>query len=433
MVFDSNIILIAICLVFSGFFSGMEIAFISANQLHIELQKKKGGLPGRILSNFIERRAQFLATTLVGNNLALVLYGIFMAGLLEPQISPWFPASEFGQLLVLITQTILSTILVLITAEFIPKSIFMLNPDFLLRLFAIPMNLIYWLFWIPVWIIAHISKFIITRILRVEYSEDKPVFGLTDLNNYIKNTFTVGDNKQPQDVEVDSNLFSNAIEFKSVRVRECMIPRTEVIALEINDSIDELRRLFIDSGHSKIVIYKESVDDVIGYCHSLELFKKPKDIKSIMNPIIIVPETMPANELMVQFITERKSLALVVDEYGGTSGIVSMEDIIEEIFGEIQDEHDDEYLTEEVMDDHNWLLSARHEVDYLNEKYALGLPVGDYDTLGGLILEFNENIPSRNDVIEVPPFTFTIYSMADNRIDNVKLTINDLENSKTEQ
>ncbi len=427
---DLEIILIFITLVFSGFFSGMEIAFISANKLHIEIQKEKSGFSGKILSKFSENRAQFLATTLVGNNLALVFYGILMASLLDPWIRTWAPGDS--EILVLILQTIISTALVLVTAEFLPKSIFLINPDVLLSLFAIPMDLIYRLFKFPVWLIVIVSKFFITKILGIEYSEDKPVFGLTDLNNYIKKTFGEGDSNQSSDVEVDTDLFSNAIEFKSVRVRECMIPRTEVIALDVQDPIEELKSLFIESGHSKIVIYKETIDDVIGYCHSLELFKKPKDIKSIMNPIIIVPETMPANELMVQFITERKSLALVVDEYGGTSGIVSMEDIIEEIFGEIQDEHDDEYLTEEKMDDANFLLSARHEVDYLNEKYEWGLPEGDYDTLGGLILEFNENIPSKNDVIEIPPFTFTIFSMADNRIDNVKLTLADLENSNTE-
>lgn len=423
-------ILIFITLVFSGFFSGMEIAFISANKLHIEIQKEKAGFSGRILSKFSENRAQFLATTLVGNNLALVFYGILMASLLDPWIRTWAPGDS--EILVLVLQTIISTALVLVTAEFLPKSIFLINPDVLLSLFAIPMDLIYRLFKFPVWLIVIVSKFFITKVLGIEYSEDKPVFGLTDLNNYIKKTFGEGDSNQSSDVEVDTDLFSNAIEFKSVRVRECMIPRTEVIALDVQDPIEELKSLFIESGHSKIVVYKETIDDVIGYCHSLELFKKPKDIKSIMNPIIIVPETMPANELMVQFITERKSLALVVDEYGGTSGIVSMEDIIEEIFGEIQDEHDDEYLTEEQMDDANFLLSARHEVDYLNEKYEWGLPEGDYDTLGGLILEFNENIPSKNDVIEIPPFTFTIFSMADNRIDNVKLTLADLENSSTE-
>ncbi len=425
-----EIIYIIITLIFSAFFSGIEIAFISANKIHFELQKQKGGLTGWFLSIFSNNRPQFLATTLVGNNLALVLYAIFMAQLLKPVLINTIPEPFNTALLILLLQTVLSTILVLITAEFIPKSIFMLNPDILISLFAIPMGIIYILFFVPVWFVVLLSRGMIKGVFRVEYSEDKPVFGLTDLNNYIKNTFTDADDKQSQ--EVDSDLFSNAIDFKSVRVRECMIPRTEIVAVDQSDSIEELKELFTVSGHSKIIVYKETVDDIVGYCHSLELFKKPKDIKSIMNPIIIVPETMPANELMIQFITERKSLALVVDEYGGTSGIVSMEDIIEEIFGEIQDEHDDEYLIEEMLDDGNFLLSARHEVDYLNDKYAWGLPTGDYDTLGGLILDFNENIPAKNEVIDIPPFTFTIFSMEDNRIDKVKLTLGDLEGSKTE-
>ncbi|MEQ8810485.1 MAG: transporter associated domain-containing protein, partial [Imperialibacter sp.] len=215
---------------------------------------------------------------------------------------------------------------------------------------------------------------------------------------------------------------------KTVKVRDCMVPRPEIVAVDIEDGIEELKNAFIESGHSKIVIYKNTIDEVIGYCHSLEVFKKPKDIKSILTPIIIVTETSLVNELMIQFLTERKSLALVVDEYGGTSGIVSMEDIIEEIFGEINDEHDDdEDLVEEKIDQRNYILSARLEIDYLNDRYDLNLPVGDYETLGGLILSVNENIPEVNDIIEVAPFVITVYSKTDNRIDRVKLTVQNEE------
>lgn len=202
-----------------------------------------------------------------------------------------------------------------------------------------------------------------------------------------------------------------------------MIPRTEIVAVDVNDSIDDLRNNFVQSGHSKILVYKESIDEVIGYCHTLELFKKPEDIKSILTEIPIVPETMLANELLIQFITDRKSLALVVDEYGGTSGLVSIEDVIEEIFGEIRDEHDDEYLTEQQLDEHNFIFSARHEIDYLNEKYELDLPEGEYDTLGGLIFAYHEDIPEVNEIIEIPPFVITIFTMEENRIDKVKLTL----------
>ncbi|MEQ8533854.1 MAG: hemolysin family protein, partial [Imperialibacter sp.] len=275
-------------------------------------------------------------------------------------------------------------------------------------------------------IIVLSSKFVITKILRFEYSEDKPIFGLIDLNNYLKNLST--SENQNDNREVDAKIFNNALEFKTVKVRDCMVPRPEIVAVDIEDGIEELKNAFIESGHSKIVIYKNTIDEVIGYCHSLEVFKKPKDIKSILTPIIIVTETSLVNELMIQFLTERKSLALVVDEYGGTSGIVSMEDIIEEIFGEINDEHDDdEDLVEEKIDQRNYILSARLEIDYLNDRYDLNLPVGDYETLGGLILSVNENIPEVNDIIEVAPFVITVYSKTDNRIDRVKLTVQNEE------
>ena len=412
---------IFVCLLFSAFFSGIEIAFISADKLHIEVMSKKGTFTGKILSEFVTKKSHFLATMLVGNNMSIVLYGILMAKLLEPWLYGYFTSD----IAVLVLQSILSTIIVLITAEFLPKSLFMLNPDTMLTVFALPMAAIYYLLYPAVWVITGVSRFMIVKGLRFDYSEDKPVYGLTDLNNYIKkNILNIEQEEEP---EIDAKIFNNAIEFKTIRVRECMIPRTEIIAVDVNDDIAELKEEFIESGHSKILVYKESIDEVIGYCHSLELFKKPEKIKDILTPILIVPETMLANELLIQFITERKSIALVVDEYGGTSGIVTMEDVIEEIFGEIRDEHDDEYLEEEQIDESNFILSARHEVDYLNDKYDWELPVGEYDTLGGLILAFHEDIPTVNEAILIPPFHFTIFTMEENRIDKVKLTILDRE------
>ena len=412
-------LVIATCLLFSAFFSGMEIAFVSADKLHIEVLRKKGKLAGRILALFSNNQSQFLATMLVGNNIALVLYGIYMAGLLEPFIATYISDID---VIVLVTQSVLSTILVLITAEFLPKSLFLINPDLSLRLFAVPMGLVHVLMFPIVFVIVKLSSLFIL-LFGFKLSDEKPVFGLTDLNNYIKNNIL---NIQDEEgAEIDAKIFNNAIEFKTVKVRECMIPRTEIVAVDENDSIDELRDLFDKSGHSKIIVYKESIDEVIGYCHALELFKKPSNIKSILTPILIVPETMLANELLIQFITERKSLALVVDEYGGTSGIVSIEDVIEEIFGDIRDEHDDKYLTEQKLDEHNFILSARHEIDYLNDEYNLGLPEGEYDTLGGMIFEYHEDIPAVNEVIEIPNFVITIFSMEENRIDKVKLTLLD--------
>lgn len=393
---------------------------MSGDKLHIEVLKKKGALAGRILALFTRNQSQFLATMLVGNNIALVLYGIYMASLLEPAIAMLLPEAITSDVLILIIQSILSTIVVLITAEFLPKSLFLINPDFSLRLFAFPMGVLYIFMFPLVFLVVKISGLFIL-IFGYKLSDEKPVFGLTDLNNYIKNNIL--NIKAEEEAEIDAKIFNNAIEFKTVKVRECMIPRTEIVAVDENDKIEELTSLFDESGHSKILVYRESIDEVIGYCHALELFKKPTDIKSILTPILIVPETMLANELLIQFITERKSLALVVDEYGGTSGLVSIEDVIEEIFGEIRDEHDDEYLTEQKIDEYNFIFSARHEIDYLNDKYEIGLPVGEYDTLGGLIFEFHEDIPEVNEVIEIPPFVITIFTMEENRIDKVKLTL----------
>lgn len=414
-----QLLIIFICLFFSAFFSGIEIAFISADKLHIELLNQKGSIAGRILSYFTKYRGRFIATTLVGNNLALVIYGIFMAQLIEPFLSQNLPEYLNDDIVILVIQTIIATIVVLITAEFLPKSLFLINPDFFLSLLSLPMFIIYLLLYPVVSLVKGVMF-----VMGVNDPPSSPVYGLTDLNNYIKKNIL---HSEEEETEIDAKIFNNAIEFKQVKVRECMIPRTEIMAVDVEDDIEELKKVFIETGHSKIVIYRESIDDVIGYCHSLELFKKPESIKKILTPIIIVPETMPANELLIQFINERKSLALVVDEFGGTSGIVSMEDVIEEIFGEIRDEHDDEYLIEEKLSDGSYILSARHEVDYLNDKYDWGIPEGDYDTLGGLILAENENIPELNDIIDIDFFSFQIISKEENRIDRVKLSFKDSE------
>jgi putative hemolysin len=411
---------VLVSLIFSGFFSGMEIAFISANKLQIELQHKQGIYSGRILSKFVQYPSRFIGTTLVGNTIALVIYGIFMARMLEPAIALWV-GDWGGEMTVLLVQTLISTLIVLVSAEFIPKSLFLLNPNTMLSFFALPMRVIHFFISPVVYLIVTLSKFILVKVLRLEYSEDKPVFRLTDLNNYLQNTTVV--QHEASTVEVDTKIFNNALEFKTVRVRECMIPRTEITAVEINDSLEDVRQAFIESGHSKILVYKDAIDDVVGYCHSLALFKKPADIREILSPIIIVPETMLANELMIQFINERKSVALVVDEFGGTSGLVSIEDIIEEIFGEIQDEHDDEDWVEQQVSDTEFLLSARHEIDYLNDKYNWNLPVGDYETLGGLILSETEDLPNEGDTIEILPYTFTIQTMQGSRIGMVKVFI----------
>lgn len=425
MIESQYLIYVIVTLLFSAFFSGMEMAFVSANRLQIELQNKQGSFSGRVLSAFVKKPGQFIGTTLIGNTIALVLYGIFMAYLLEPEIITWLdywlPANFNNQANVVIIQTILSTIIVLITGEFLPKSIFMLNPNSLLSFFSLPFQLIYFLMYPLVWLIVGLSRLFITKVLRLDYSEDKPVFKVTDLNSFIKNS--LHNSGQDVKVDLDAKIFDNAVEFKTIRVRECMVPRTDIVAVDIEDTIDELKQVFAESGHSKIIVYKESIDDVIGYCHQLEMFKKPKRISDILTPIIIVPESALANELLIQFIKDRKSLALVVDEFGGTSGIVSMEDIIEEIFGEIQDEYDQDDLIEQKLSDNEYLLSARHEIDYLNEKYGWDLPYGDFETLAGFIISLKEDFPQKGESITFESYTFTIVSKLDHRIETVKIKI----------
>lgn len=418
----SYLIYVIITLLFSAFFSGMEIAFISSNKLQIELQRKQGALVGRVLSTFVNRPGQFIGTTLMGNTISLVLYGIFMAYLLEDPLKMLLPEGFNNEAIVLVLQTILSTILVLVTAEFLPKSIFMLNPNSMLTFFSLPFLVIYFLMYPIVWAVVGLSRFFITKILRLEYSEDKPVFTVTDLNSFIQNHLT--QEKEEGKADIDTKIFDNAVEFKTVRVRECMVPRTDIVSVEIEDTMEDLKEVFAESGHSKVIVYRETIDDVIGYCHQLELFKKPKSIEEILTPIIIAPESALANELLIQFIQERKSLALVVDEFGGTSGIVSMEDIIEEIFGEIEDEYDSDDLIETKTGDFEYLLSARHEIDYLNDKYGWELPYGDFETLSGLILSLTENLPKKGESVVFGPYTFTIMTKQDHRIDSVKLKIN---------
>ncbi|WP_057937205.1 hemolysin family protein [Algoriphagus resistens] len=417
-----DLVYVILTLVFSAFFSGMEIAFISSNKLQIELQNKQGDMTGRLLSVFVQRPGQFIGTTLMGNTISLVLYGIFMAYLMEDPLKMWLPEGFNNDAVVLFAQTLISTIVVLVTAEFLPKSLFMLNPNSMLNFFALPFWIIYILIYPVVWAVVGLSRFFITKILRLEYSEDKPVFTVTDLNSFVQNHIHKG--KEEGHVEIDTKIFDNAVEFKTVRVRECMVPRTDIVSVEVGDSIEELKNVFKESGHSKVIVYRESIDDVIGYCHQLELFKKPKTIEEILTPIIIAPESALANELLIQFIQERKSLALVVDEFGGTSGIVSMEDIIEEIFGEIEDEYDSDDLIEQKISEQEYLLSARHEIDYLNDKYGWELPIGDFETLSGLILSLTENLPKKGESVTFEAYTFTVVTKQEHRIETVRLKIN---------
>lgn len=415
----TQIIGIISSMVFSAFFSGVEMAFVSSNKLYFELKAKQDILSAKIIANFNQLPSRFIGTMLIGNTLSLVAYGIFMEEFLHHVVLHFLSINEIVARLI---ATIVATILILMTSEFTPKSVFLINPDAILEFLAIPIWLIYTLMFPLVWVTVGLSKWFITKVLRLSYSEEKPAFGLTDLNHYLQNLNRKVSTEQ--EAEVDHKIFHNALEFKQVKVRDCMIPRTEITAIDMEDGIEKLKEVFLESGHSKVLVYKETLEEVVGYCHSLALFKKPKDLQSILTSIPIVPEAMAANDLLIKFSKERKSLALVVDEFGSTSGLVSMEDVVEQIFGEIQDEYDDsEDWIEKQIDESTFVLSGRHEIDYLNEKYEWNLPEGDYETLGGMLISLYEDIPQENELITLAPFQFQILTTTDAKIDTVKVMI----------
>ena len=416
---NTQIIGIIASMVFSAFFSGVEMAFVSSNKLYFELKAKQDILSAKIIANFNQYPSRFIGTMLIGNTLSLVAYGIFMEEFLHHVVLHFLSINE---ILARLIATIVATILILMTSEFTPKSVFLINPDAILEFLAVPIWVIYTLMFPLVWLTVGLSKWFITKVLRLSYSEEKPAFGLTDLNHYLQNLNRKVSTEQA--AEVDHKIFHNALEFKQVKVRDCMIPRTEITAIDMEDGIEKLKEVFLESGHSKVLVYKETLEEVVGYCHSLALFKKPKDLQSILTSIPIVPEAMPANDLMIKFSKERKSLALVVDEFGSTSGLVSMEDVMEQIFGEIQDEYDDsEDWIEKQIDETTFVLSGRHEIDYLNEKYEWNLPEGDYETLGGMLISLYEDIPQVHEMITLAPFQFQILTTTDARIDTVKVLI----------
>ncbi|MHA8108826.1 hemolysin family protein [Aquirufa sp. A-Brett2-W8] len=416
---NNQIIGIIASMVFSAFFSGVEMAFVSSNKLYFELKAKQDILSAKIIANFNQLPSRFIGTMLIGNTLSLVAYGIFMEEFLHHVVLHFLSINEIVARLI---ATIVATILILMTSEFTPKSVFLINPDAILEFLAIPIWVIYTLMFPLVWVTVGLSKWFITKVLRLSYSEEKPAFGLTDLNHYLQNLNRKVSTEQ--EAEVDHKIFHNALEFKQVKVRDCMIPRTEITAIDMEDGIEKLKEVFLESGHSKVLVYKETLEEVVGYCHSLALFKKPKDLQSILTSIPIVPEAMAANDLLIKFSKERKSLALVVDEFGSTSGLVSMEDVVEQIFGEIQDEYDDsEDWIEKQIDETTFVLSGRHEIDYLNEKYEWNLPEGDYETLGGMLISLYEDIPQENELITLAPFQFQILTTTDAKIDTVKVMI----------
>ena len=396
------------------------MAFVSANKLKIKVENEKGSISGWILSRFLNKESQFIGTMLVGNNIALVVYGWAMAMLLEPPIAAML-GDNASTLNILLIQTLLSTLLILVTAEFLPKTVFRANPNGLLKFFAIPLLLVFYVLWIPMIITIGLSKMLL-RLVGITVQEEKPAFSRIDLDDYLKEETEHMQNSEEVDHEIQ--IFQNARDFTKVKVRECMIPRTEIVATDVETPIESIRETFVDTGLSKLMIFRDNIDNIIGYVHHSELLKHPESIPAILLPIDIVPETMPANDLLGQFIKKRRSVAVVVDEFGGTSGMVTIEDVVEEIFGEIEDEHDKDDLLEVQVSEHVYEFAARLEIDYLNEKYKLNIPESeDYETLAGFIIDRHESIPELNEEIPIEPFHFRIIEVDDNRIQTVELTL----------
>lgn len=411
-------IIIPIAMIASAFFSGMEIAFITSNKLRIELENKQGNFSAKILSHFNKYPSRYLATMLVGNNIALVIFGIYM----DEELSHSMEHYISSKILLLLISTFLSTMLILVVAEYLPKNLFRINPNKTLSLFVFPLTIVYGVLYPVVLITIGFSEFILKRLFRVKIEKENIAFTMIDLDNYLREGTSALETKAEKDHEIQ--IFQNALDFSSVKARECMIPRTEIIALDVNESIEELKNKFIQTRLSKILIYSENIDNIIGYAYSKELFKKPESIRNILLPVSIVPESMAASEVLTVFIQQHKSIAVVVDEFGGTSGMLTMEDIIEEIFGEIEDEHDKEEMIEKQLNESEFIFSARLETDYINHKYQLKLPILDnFETISGLIMHYHESIPKINEEIRIENFLFTISAVTKTRIEQVHLKI----------
>ena len=411
------------CLFLCAFFSGMEIAFISSNKIYLEIEKKQDNFISNILTKITEKPSKFIATMLVGNNISMVVYGFFMGELLSEQIKNL--GFHFSEISTLLLQTIISTLTVLITAEFLPKVFFQIYANSLMKILALPSYFFYKLFYFISSFIIWISDVILKKFFKTEGDYVPSFFSKVELGNYINEQLSTVEEHQEVDSEIQ--IFQNALDFSGVKAREIMTPRTELVALEVNDNIADLHQKFVQTGYSKILIYQSNIDNIIGYVHSFELFKKPSTIQSIMIDVEFIPETIFVKDALNQLTKKRKSLAVVIDEYGGTSGIVTLEDIIEELFGEIEDEHDDdETLTDTKLNDSTYLLSARLEVTYLNETYNLNIPEEDsYETLGGFIVNTSKEILTKGNEITIDNFHIVIEEASNNKIGLVKVTILD--------
>ncbi|GAB4159986.1 MAG: hemolysin family protein [Winogradskyella sp.] len=426
-----DLVIIIVTLILSAFFSGMEIAYVSSNKIHIELEKKQEDFLGRILTKLTAKPSKYIATMLIGNNIALVIYGLKMGDVLVRWFKSMLP-TDYTVLtylfhdLQLLTQTVISTFIILITAEFLPKVFFQIYANTLMKVLALPTYIFYVVFsWVSDFVLW-ISDAVLKYIFKAKGEDAVLAMTKVELGNYISEQMESVEDHDEVDSEIQ--IFQNALEFSEVKAREVMVPRTEITAVDISESIENLSQLFIDTGRTKIIVYKDNIDDILGYVHAFELFKKPKDIRSIIIPVSFVPETILIKDVLNILTKKRQSIAVVIDEYGGTSGLMSVEDIVEELFGEIEDEHDTLEMTEEQIDEDTYRFSARLEVDYINETYKLNLPESEtYETLGGLIVNETEGIPNKNEDILIGNFKFTIEEVSSTKIDIVKLKILEID------
>jgi len=417
---DPNIIFYIIgCILLIGFFAGMEIAFISVNKLNIELRKKQGSVSGRILSRFMEKPSEFIGTSLVGVNVLLVFYGLWMTELTNPILDN-LPAPLNSEYVHLVLDTLIATVIVLFFAEFLPKAIFRAKAEHLLSWFSVPMQLLYFILYPFAKIFVSISEFILKYLFNVRIKDNKQIFNRVDLEHFVKQTIH---GHESDSGELNTELFENALYLVNVKIRKCMIPRNEVEAIDITTPILDVRHKFIDTKLSKIIVYKDHIDNIVGYVHHLDLNRRPQKIEEIIHTITAVPETMSAVDLMNRFTKDRKSIAWVIDEFGGTAGIVTMEDVLEEIFGDINDEYDTQDLVEKQISENEFIFSGRMELDYLNEKYDFDFPTDDYETLSGYIIANHETIPKLKERIVIENFEFDILLVSDTRIETVKMKL----------
>tara|TARA_B100000768_G_scaffold181895_1_gene207223 strand:+ start:1373 stop:2638 length:1266 start_codon:yes stop_codon:yes gene_type:complete len=419
---DSQITIILITIIFSAFFSGMEIAFVSSNKIYLEIEKKQNGFFSIILKKITQSPSKFIATMLVGNNISLVVYGLYSGKLILELLFPEINSSESLEFVYIFYQTLISTFVILITAEFLPKVLFQIYANILFKYLSIPSYFFYVLLSPITYILNSISNSVLSKYFKTKEDELRIVFSKDELGDYINEE--LAHDSDIKEIDSEIQIFQNALEFSNVRAREVMVPRAEIISTDRYNSLISIKQIFVKNGLSKVLIHRENIDHIVGYISLLDMFKEPENIKSIIRPVVFIPEAMLINDVLSLLTKKRKNIAVVIDEYGGTSGIITIEDIIEELFGEIEDEHDSQDLLEKKINKDTFIFSARLEVDYLNNKYKLKIPESDqYETIGGFIVHNRQDIPAIGEVLNFSIYKFIIREVTNTKIETVELKI----------